>query len=80
MSKIIFILSLDVYLFIKLFCNHAIWVSFPAMALDDKIGNFVCGKEFDALLIDTDVPNSPMCLFEEDTMTDIVEKFLYLGK
>lgn len=50
-----------------------------AMALDDQIGNFVCGKEFDALVIDPEVPNSPMCLFEGDSITDIVEKFLYLG-
>ena len=50
------------------------------MDLDNQIGNFVCGKEFDALIIDPEVQNSPMCLFEEDSVTDIVEKFLYLGK
>ena len=50
------------------------------MALDKKIGNFECGKEFDALIVDPDVQGSPMNNFEEDTVLDVVEKFLYTGK
>ena len=50
------------------------------MALDKKIGNFKCGKEFDALIVDPDVQGSPMNSFEEDTALDVVEKFLYTGR
>ena len=57
-----------------------LYILFLALALDDQIGNFVCGKEFDALIIDPEVPNSPMSMFEEDSVTDVVEKFLYTGK
>ena len=49
------------------------------MALDKQIGNFVCGKEFDALIVDPDVKCSPMNIFDEDTVSDVVEKFLYTG-
>ena len=55
-------------------------ISISAMALDKKIGNFECGKEFDALIVDPDVQGSPMNSFEEDTALDVVEKFLYTGR
>ena len=43
------------------------------------IGNFACGKEFDALVVDPEIQNSPMDVFEEDSALDVVEKFLYTG-
>ncbi|XP_035414386.1 guanine deaminase isoform X1 [Cygnus atratus] len=50
-----------------------------ALGLDDVIGNFEVGKEFDALLINTKASDSPFDLFSGDTFEDSLEKFLYLG-
>ena len=65
------------------------------MALDDKIGNFVVGKEFDALVIDLEARNvgqKPLLLdekqetacanldiFDHDDHLAVFEKFIYLG-
>lgn len=40
--------------------------SFSALGLDDVIGNFEVGKEFDALLINTKASDSPFDLFSAD--------------
>lgn len=56
--------------------------------LDDKIGNFVVGKAFDALLIETDA--LPIIKFDlpdsinkgksaEDKFLELVQKFVYVG-
>ncbi|XP_032297138.1 guanine deaminase isoform X1 [Coturnix japonica] len=50
-----------------------------ALGLDDIIGNFEVGKEFDALLINTKASDSPFDLFSTDTFEDCLQKFLYLG-
>ncbi|KAL3846815.1 hypothetical protein ACJMK2_017769, partial [Sinanodonta woodiana] len=50
-----------------------------ALGLEDKVGNFVVGKEFDALLIDVEAVGSPLDVFKEDTLEDVVEKFMYRG-
>ena len=50
------------------------------MGLENVIGNFEVGKEFDALRINPSVANSPFDLFQRDTVLDTVQKFLYLGK
>uniref|UniRef100_A0A8C0FZ23 Guanine deaminase n=1 Tax=Bubo bubo TaxID=30461 RepID=A0A8C0FZ23_BUBBB len=50
-----------------------------ALGLDDVIGNFEVGKEFDALLINTKASDSPFDLFSADSFEDAVQKFLYLG-
>ncbi|XP_067424564.1 guanine deaminase isoform X2 [Emydura macquarii macquarii] len=50
-----------------------------ALGLDDVIGNFEVGKEFDALLINPKASDSPFDLFAADTFEDIIQKFLYLG-
>ncbi|XP_064595797.1 guanine deaminase-like [Liolophura sinensis] len=50
-----------------------------AMGLDDVIGNFQVGKDFDALLIDCDVTHSPFDTYPWDTMEDLVQKFIYQG-
>ncbi|XP_038258208.1 guanine deaminase isoform X2 [Dermochelys coriacea] len=49
------------------------------LGLDDVIGNFEVGKEFDALLINPKASDSPFDLFAADTFEDIIQKFLYLG-
>uniref|UniRef100_A0A4W4FXI5 Amidohydrolase-related domain-containing protein n=1 Tax=Electrophorus electricus TaxID=8005 RepID=A0A4W4FXI5_ELEEL len=48
-----------------------------ALSLDDRIGNFEVGKDFDALRVNVSVPGGPLDVFPEDV---IVEKFLNLGK
>uniref|UniRef100_A0A8C5TZI6 Guanine deaminase n=1 Tax=Malurus cyaneus samueli TaxID=2593467 RepID=A0A8C5TZI6_9PASS len=50
-----------------------------ALGLDDVIGNFEVGKEFDALLINTKASDSPFDLFSADEFEDTFQKFLYLG-
>ncbi|XP_070566706.1 guanine deaminase-like isoform X2 [Ptychodera flava] len=52
------------------------------LGLDDKIGNFEVGKEFDALLIDVCCEDSPFDVINDlytDNIEDKVQKFLYLG-
>ncbi|XP_078070147.1 guanine deaminase [Mustelus asterias] len=50
-----------------------------ALGLGKVIGNFEVGKDFDAVLVKTNVPNSPFEVFPDDSQQDIFEKFLYLG-
>lgn len=60
-----------------------------ALAIDDKVGNFSVGKEFDALLIDT-ASNSPIIQYnipenitnkksEEEKLLELLQKFIYVG-
>uniref|UniRef100_UPI00398E4979 guanine deaminase n=1 Tax=Pristiophorus japonicus TaxID=55135 RepID=UPI00398E4979 len=50
-----------------------------ALGLDNLIGNFEVGKDFDAVLVNTSVPSNPFEVFPEDTQLDIFQKFLFLG-
>lgn len=59
-----------------------------ALSMDNKIGNFAVGKDFDALLIDvytgsTDKFNLPSVLTEkltkEDKFQQLLQKFVYTG-
>ncbi|RIA99300.1 hypothetical protein C1645_747370 [Glomus cerebriforme] len=48
--------------------------------LDKIIGNFLIGKEFDALLVDADAYQSPLDVFDDlDDIERIFEKFIFLG-
>ncbi|XP_071547984.1 guanine deaminase-like isoform X1 [Panulirus ornatus] len=47
--------------------------------MEDRIGNFETGKEFDSLLIDVEVPGSPLDIFSKDSTEDKVQKFLCNG-
>ncbi|KAF2075595.1 hypothetical protein CYY_003100 [Polysphondylium violaceum] len=47
--------------------------------LQDTIGNFLVGKEFDAQIIDPYVANGPFDVFEADSLKDIFQKFIFLG-
>lgn len=49
------------------------------LSLGSRIGNFVVGKEFDALLIDINPPTNTFDTFQWDSFDDILSKFLYLG-
>ena len=46
--------------------------------MKDKIGNFAVGKEFDALIIDPYVADSPFDVFGTETIEDIFHK-LYIN-
>uniref|UniRef100_A0A671PAY1 Guanine deaminase n=1 Tax=Sinocyclocheilus anshuiensis TaxID=1608454 RepID=A0A671PAY1_9TELE len=50
-----------------------------ALSLDDQIGNFVVGKDFDALRVNVCVPDGPIDLFPGEGPKVILEKFLNLG-
>lgn len=47
--------------------------------LQHQVGTFEEGKEFDALLVDVNVPGGPFDIFDGDTMEDQFEKFINLG-
>lgn len=49
------------------------------VSMDDSIGNFVVGKEFDAILVDVKAPDSPLDIYDQDSMEDKIQKFLYNG-
>ncbi|KAG0206782.1 hypothetical protein BGX28_001855 [Mortierella sp. GBA30] len=49
------------------------------MELEDKIGNFVVGKEFDAILVNTAVEGSPVDVFDHDSTETQFEKYLFVG-
>ncbi|XP_059478855.1 guanine deaminase isoform X2 [Neocloeon triangulifer] len=48
-----------------------------ALALDEAIGNFVPGKEFDAILVDMDA--GPSELIKEYSTLELIQKFVYLA-
>lgn len=61
--------------------------------LDGKVGNFVLGKEFDALVVNLKATpgsnsnsslqqitgESTVDIFQHETVSDLIEKFVYLG-
>ncbi|ORX96401.1 guanine deaminase-like protein [Basidiobolus meristosporus CBS 931.73] len=49
------------------------------MGLEDRIGNFVVGKQFDALLIDPSAPESNFHVYSHDDIYTTFEKFIYVG-
>lgn len=50
-----------------------------ALGLDDKIGSFEVGKEFDALLVDVATHDSIVDVFPDETVDDYIDKFLFTG-
>ena len=49
------------------------------LGIEDKIGNFVPGKEFDALIIDPSVEGGPFDLGEDDSALDVFQRFIFTG-
>lgn len=47
--------------------------------MEDSIGNFRVGKDFDALLIDVKCDNSPIDVLTDLNLSEMVQKFLYVG-
>ncbi|XP_064152929.1 guanine deaminase [Anguilla rostrata] len=50
-----------------------------ALSLQERTGNFQVGKDFDALLINPLVPDSPFDMFPNESTKGVLEKFLNLG-
>jgi guanine deaminase len=48
------------------------------VGMEDKIGNFQVGKDFDALVIDAS-DNGPIRLFRHDGPSEMLQKFLFMG-
>lgn len=56
------------------------------MAIDDKVGNFAPGKDFDALLVDVsadpldfDAVTNPPNKAPEARLLELLQKFIYTG-
>lgn len=56
------------------------------MAIDKKVGNFVAGKDFDALLVDVscdpidlDEVTNPATKPPADRLLELLQKFIYTG-
>ncbi|KAG0074097.1 hypothetical protein BGZ90_011031, partial [Linnemannia elongata] len=49
------------------------------MGLEDTIGNFEVGKEFDAILVNASTDNSPVDIHDHDTVETSFEKYLFVG-
>ncbi|XP_070549619.1 guanine deaminase-like isoform X2 [Ptychodera flava] len=49
------------------------------LGIDDKVGSFNPGKEFDALLVDVSQEGSRIDVFPHQTAKDAIHKFLLLG-
>jgi len=50
-----------------------------ALSIEDKVGNFVPGKEFDALIIDLNAKDSLLDNFKEYTLEENFQRFIYSG-
>uniref|UniRef100_A0A069DTH7 Guanine deaminase n=1 Tax=Panstrongylus megistus TaxID=65343 RepID=A0A069DTH7_9HEMI len=50
-----------------------------ALRKDHLIGNFVEGKEFDALIVDMNIGSSLSGSLQEHTLLELVQKFIYSG-
>ncbi|EFN71545.1 Guanine deaminase [Camponotus floridanus] len=50
-----------------------------ALSIEDKVGNFMPGKEFDALVIDLNAENSLLDNFRKYTLEENLQRFMYSG-
>lgn len=49
------------------------------LSLDNKVGNFVAGKEFDAILVDVDAAGGPIDTIGFESLSELFQKFLFTG-
>ncbi|ORX81183.1 guanine deaminase [Basidiobolus meristosporus CBS 931.73] len=49
------------------------------LGMKEKLGNFVVGKQFDALIVNPSTRGSPIDLFDHDKLNTIFEKFINNG-
>ncbi|XP_057318385.1 guanine deaminase [Microplitis mediator] len=50
-----------------------------ALSIDDKVGNLVAGKKFDALVIDLNAEDSPVDNLKSFSLEDQLQRFIYSG-
>ncbi|XP_071643222.1 guanine deaminase [Temnothorax longispinosus] len=50
-----------------------------ALSIEDKVGNFMAGKEFDALIVDLNVKDSLLNNFRKYTLEENFQRFIYSG-
>jgi len=50
-----------------------------ALSIEDKVGNLVPGKEFDALIIDLNAKDSLLDNFKAYTLEENFQRFIYSG-
>lgn len=50
-----------------------------ALDMNNKVGNFKPGKEFDALIIDLAAPNSVLDNLQEYTLDEKLQRLIYSG-
>lgn len=50
-----------------------------ALDISDKVGSLEVGKDFDALIVDMDVPDSSAHLLEDYAADELLQKFVFLG-
>ncbi|XP_017879337.1 guanine deaminase-like isoform X2 [Ceratina calcarata] len=50
-----------------------------ALAIDDQVGNFKVDKEFDALVVDTDIAEGLLNNLQQCTLEERFQKFIYSG-
>lgn len=62
-----------------IFSNCLFIIFFAALALDDVVGNFQVGKDFDALIVDMDVENGGVDYLHVCTPIELIQKFIYVG-
>jgi cytosine/adenosine deaminase-related metal-dependent hydrolase len=47
--------------------------------MDKVVGNFAPGKRMDALVVDLNVADSPVDIFDFETLSEKFQKFIYLA-
>lgn len=47
--------------------------------MDNQVGNFEVGKEFDALIVDTNVSDGLLNNLQSSTLEEQFQKFIYSG-
>lgn len=52
---------------------------FAALGLDNKIGNFMAGKDFDALIVDVDTDDTEVDYLLPCSPMEILQKFVHCG-
>ena len=50
-----------------------------ALNIHDRIGTLKVGMEFDAIIVSANVTNSPVQIFDSDSVFDIFQKLVVLG-
>lgn len=50
-----------------------------ALGLDDKVGNFIVGKEFDALIVNLATADGNLELWPDENMENRLSKWIHLG-